>query len=466
MQTIKQKLLLAACMLSFAVSLSAQNAGVDQGAASSNAPPAQNAGVAQRPAAAVQSLTVEQAVRLALEGNLSLRRNGLEAGKKKRSYYRSWNGLIPAVSASGLVSRPTSLTDTIPAAQDTWTPGVQVSASLQLSTALVGTIKAAKADYEAGRLNYEQAAQELEVQVRKLFYQIILLDDAQRLAARSLESARARHEQSAALVRTGQAAHLDELSARVDMENQKPALRNAEMAYANAVDSFKELLGLPVESAITLQGTLDDALARTAAGTADEPAAGVDSTAAGGETLESAALYKSIQSLEAQRDAAWHGAYIPSLQLSWSGAPVYVNDEWHDNAGSFSIMLGVSLGNYLPWSASKSQLDGLNDTIKGAKLQLDEAKRSQLRRIAGHRRTIAKSRETIAALKLNVDLAESAYALYEDAYRKGAADYQRLRDASDSLLQAQNQVQQEQFNLVSALLDMEKELSLPFGSLR
>ena len=145
---------------------------------------------------------------------------------------------------------------------------------------------------------------------------------------------------------------------------------------------------------------------------------------------------------------------------------MYMNDEWHDNSGSFSVTLGVNLDSYLPWSSAKTQIDDLNDSIKGAKLQLDEAKRGQQSRIAQQRRTIAKSRETIKALQLNVELAQSTYALYEDAYRKGAADYQRLRDAADSLSQAQNQVQQEQFNLVSALLDLEKELNLPFGTLR
>ena len=420
-------------------------------------------------AEAARSLTVDEAVRLALDNNLSLKRNGLELGKKKRAANRSWNSLIPAVSAAGLVSHPTSLTGTIPDVQDVWTPGVQVSASLTLSAAIVGNIKAATAGYAAGRLNYAQAEQELEVQVRKLFYQIILLDDAQSLAARSLESARARHQQSAALARTGQSSHLDELSARVDMENQKPSLRNAEMAFANAVDSFKTLLGIPVETPVTLQGTLEEALAGDAA--ASTPAAGAAAASSpaamsGGDTLETAALRKSITSMEAQRNAARNGAYIPSLRLSWSGAPMYVNDEWHDNSGSFSVTLGINLDSYLPWSAAKTQIDDLNDSIKGAKLQLDEAKRGQQSRIAQQRRTIAKSRETIEALKLNVELAQSAYALYEDAYRKGAADYQRLRDAADSLSQAQNQVQQEQFNLVSALLDLEKELNLPFGSLR
>jgi outer membrane protein TolC len=410
-------------------------------------------------AEAARSLGIDEAVRIALDNNLSLRRSALELDKKERASSRAWNSLIPSVSAAGLVSHPVSLTDTIPEERNLWTPGLQLSASLTLQAATVENIRAAKAAYEAGRLSYEQAERELEAQVRKLFYQIILLDAARDLAAQNLESARARYQQSAALARTGQAAHLDELSARVDMENQKPALRNAETAYSNAADSFKTLLGIPLETALTLRGTLDEALN-------GNPGADAPPPSGGGETLETAALLKSIETLEAQRNAARNGAYIPGLRLSWSGAPLYANEEWHDNSGSFSISLGINLDNFLPWSAAKTQIEDLNGSIGAARLQLDEARRNQESRIAGYRRTLEKTRETIEALKLNVELAQSAYALYEEAYRKGAADYQRLRDAGDSLSRAQNQVQQEQYNLVSALLDLEKELNLPFGSLR
>jgi outer membrane protein TolC len=68
-------------------------------------------------------------------------------------------------------------------------------------------------------------------------------------------------------------------------------------------------------------------------------------------------------------------------------------------------------------------------------------------------------------MKLNVELAQSTYQMYEDSFRRGAVDYQRLRSAGDSLEQAKNRLLQEQYNLVSALLDLEKELNIPFGTL-
>ena len=100
------------------------------------------------------TVTVDEAVRIALENNLILQRNAIDLSGKKRTADRSWNSLIPSVTAGAGVSHPTSVTGAIPAAQDAWTPGLSVSASLSLSVSTIDTIKKARADYEAGLLTY------------------------------------------------------------------------------------------------------------------------------------------------------------------------------------------------------------------------------------------------------------------------------------------------------------------------
>lgn len=401
-----------------------------------------------------RALTVDEAVRIALDNNLSLRRNAVDLDGKKRAADRSWNSLIPSVTAGAGVSRPSPLTGEIPAAQNVWTPGLSVSASLNLSVSAIDAAKEARADYEAGRLTYEEARQELELQVRKLFYQILLLESNRELAALSLESARARYEQTAAFARSGQVSQLEELSARVDMENQRPNVRNAETLYENALDSFKVLLGIPREDALALSGTLR------------YEGNGIPGETPPAESLAAAVLQKTITSLEAQRDAARNGAYVPNLGLLWTAAPLYNIDGglWSGN-GSFTVSLGINLDNFLPWSQAKTRIDSLNDSIRSTGIRLSETIRDAESRIIQCQRTIEQTKETIAALILNVELAQTAYALYEEAYRNGAADYQQLRDAGDSLQQAQNRVQQEQYNLISAVLDLEKELNVPFGTI-
>ena len=407
----------------------------------------------------IQTLTVDEAVRIALEKNLSLKRQAIDLGGKKRTSDRSWNTLIPNVTAGASLSHPTSLTGGIPESQNVWTPGVSVSASLSLSAGIINNIKKTKIDYEAGELSYQQAWQDLELSVRKLFYQIILLEVNRELAAQSLASAQERYEQSAAFAKTGQVSMLEEMKARVDMENQRPNVRNAETVYENALDFFKTLLDIPREQVILLDGSLqlDDTsyLPDTA-------------NLSGGSSLETAAVKNSILSLREQRNAARNNTYIPYLRLSWNSTSLYnINGkQWNDNTGSFSVTLGFGLESLLPWSQARTQIDSFNDNIRSAEILLSETIRNSESRIVQLLRTIQQTRETITALSLNVELAQTAYGLYEEAWQHGEVDYQQLRDAGDSLLQAQNRVKQEQYNLIAAILDLEKELNVPFGSIK
>jgi outer membrane protein TolC len=416
------------------------------------------------------TLTIDMAVRTALDNNLSLRRTAINLGTALRAADRSWNSLLPTVTASAMVSHPTSITGAIVPAQtmspdgrpqdrDVWTPGFSLSAGFTFSASVIENIKKTQADYQTGLLTYEAAQQELELSVRKLFYQILLLDANRELAAQNFGSAQARHEQTAALSRIGQAPRLDELSARVDMENQRPAMINAEILYENALDSFKAVLGIPAETAIKLEGDLSK-IGEWGIGSGDW------GISAGRESLEVLRLLQSIRSMEAQRNTIRNGAYIPSLRLSWTSTPVYniQNDYWNDS-GSFSISFGLSLDNFLPWSNAKTQIDALNDNIRAAEIQLTETLRNRENRVNQNMRTIARILESLEAIKLNVELAQSTYAQYEDAYQRGAADYQRLRNVGDSLEQAKNRLLQEQYNLIVALLDLEKELNISFGTL-
>jgi len=405
-------------------------------------------------------LTIDAAVNLALENNLNLRRSALDVQTRQRSSDRSWNSLLPSINAGVMASHPTSITGPIePDSRNVWTPGFSLSAGITLSTSIIENIRRAQADYELGLLSYESARQELELQVRKLFYQILLLDANRELAAQNFASAQDRYERSAARVRVGQAPRLDELSARVDMENLRPSVRNAELLYENALDSFKIILGFPQETVIRLDGSLSGAISGNLSETRTE---------ANG-SLEAASLSKTIQSMEAQRKSIHNSAYIPNMRLSWSSMPLYTNSilndrSWNDN-GSFSITFGLNLDNFFPWSPARTQIENLNDNIQSVQIQLADSIRNRENRINNTIRTIERITESLEAMRLNVDLAQSTYALHEEAYRLGAADYQQLRGAGDSLEQARYRLLQEQFNLISALLDLEKELNIPFGTL-
>jgi outer membrane protein TolC len=402
-------------------------------------------------------LDMETSVGLALEHNLSLNRTRVEMEGKKRESNRSWNNLLPSVNAGANIRRGTSLTGDLPPGGDEWTPGLSLSASLSFSPAIIVTMKKTKTDYEAGLISYESAKQELELEVRKLFFQLLLIQANVELAKESIASAQIRYEEAAARSKVGQASNLDELSARVDLENLRPNLRSAETQYVNALESFKQILGLPSDEVVQLEGTLEVIVPEAPPNSIIE--------ARKQESWAITTLRKSLESLEMQRKILWNQAYMPNLQLSWNSAPTYSNDIFADTSGSFSIGIGINLDGFLPGSSQRTRIDAVDDNLKIYRSQIQEVILNQDMRIRQLQRSIEQSIETIEALTLNGELAERTYEMWSESYRRGTSDMQQLRSAGDSLLQAKNRIQQEFYNLVAASLDLEKELNIPFGSL-
>ena len=421
-------------------------------------------------------LDVERAVETAVQNNLALSRTRIEAGTKERAAARSWNALYPALSAGAQTSRGVSLTgDVLPTRED-WSKTLSFSASFTIQPAVFANMGKLKADYEAGALSYEAAKQELELNVRKAFYQILLLKANVELSGQTAATAEAGYEQTAALARVGQASALDELSARVNWENLKPELKTAEANYLNALESFKQTLGISGED-VVLSGSLGDAAAGTTAAVLGEGLSSPTSLTSPtsqtplrvslprNEPWTIAALRQSDASLKAQRDTLWMQSYLPSLGLSWSGSPALADGVWADTSGSFTVSLRLSLDPFFPASAAKTKLAALDDTRRITAIQLEEAEAARNSRIAQLERSVEKSAGSLETLSLNVELAQQNYNMTAEAYRRGAADLQKLRAAADSLSQAGFRLQSERYNLIAATLDLEKELNIPFGTL-
>jgi outer membrane protein TolC len=129
------------------------------------------------------------------------------------------------------------------------------------------------------------------------------------------------------------------------------------------------------------------------------------------------------------------------------------------------VGLSLNLDSLLPGSTARTKLDSLNDSIRAAENQIREASLNQQSRLRQYTRTIEQSIGSVDVLLLNIALAEQTYAMYVESYRHGTSDLQQLRSAADSLSQTKNRLYQEYYTLISAVLDLEKEINVPFGNL-
>ena len=198
----------------------------------------------------VRQLTIDDAVILAADNNLSLKRNQLALKQLELKDKYSWNSASPTIGASaqfgnGLQENSTNLS-------------ISGNVSFRLTPALYSSIKSAKLNYENGITSYETAVKTVEKNVRQIFYSLIYSKENLSLLNRNLETAKQRYDLSQEKFSRGQLSELDLLTTQMNYESLKPSYESAEIAYENSIANFKQLLGINQNEQIDLIGNLDE----------------------------------------------------------------------------------------------------------------------------------------------------------------------------------------------------------------
>ncbi len=397
--------------------------------------------------AAPEALSPEAAVELALANNQSLARSRVDLAAAVRALSRAWNDLLPGVDLSAGARRS--------AASDLTTLSGTVGVSVTISPQTLHAVDTARKARDAQLLAYETAARSLELEVRKTYFSLVLARENIAVLRQALATAQKAYDQVEARRRAGLASELDALSARVNLENQKPGLESALVAYESQQARFKQTLGLAQSAPVSLAGSLAEAAAVSA----------VDFSGFSGESPAIAALRASLESARAQEAAARSAARSPALTLSGSYSPQSVDSGPWTDSGSVSAVLTFSLDNLLPWSAAREAADKARDTAVKTESQLAEAIVGAEISRESLRRSIEQSLASLAARRLTVELAERSYRLTEEAFNFGTKDLLSLQKAGDNLQESRANLLEEAYTLVSALLDLEYALGIPFGTL-
>ena len=404
---------------------------------------------------------------LALANNLGLQSESIDLGIKKRGAENALNALIPTVEVGGSLIRTNKVT-TVPLVGDMpqWHASGSLSASLGLNVGLFEAMKALKLKYAEGQISYEKAKAQLERDVRKSYYSILLLTENIVLMEGNVSAAERRVEQAQANFRAGLVPELTVLQARVSAENLKPALAELRNALDTSLAAFAMTLGLPRGTKLVLDGAAESSYV-TLEG--EKLVAGVASS-----QLDIQALKQSIAALESTRKATFFQVYTPTLQLYWNADPTLVGDPWKDSwvssdweqqSGMFRATLGFRLNGLLPISSEASGLKEMDDNIRKLNIALAQTVRGMELEIDSTILKLEKSRTSSTALALNVELAERAYRLSEDAYRAGAKDLLDVQNAELELQKAKLEVLKEKFNYITGLLDLEYAVGVPFGTI-
>ncbi len=418
------------------------------------------------------TLTVEDAVSYAITNSKSLKSAEIDLEIKKRAKMYSWNIFLPSLSVSGTMSRSNEYSDMMdsiksainpshkplePAEINHWKAVGNVSAQLNFNLAMIQSMCASKANYEAGLISWEQTSKQTEMNIRKMFYALLLMEENLRIQNELLDSAKARWQQAEINYKNGLVPQLSALNAQVAYENKKPAILELTQSFKQQKDTFAFLLGIPYGREINLVGSIDTRFVKV---DADEL---VQKYAK--ENLDVKALQKNIELLKISLNASRLSTFTPSLSVSYGFQPVVaqIDSDWIDtyiDNGSFSATVVIDVMKMMPFSANMQSIKDTKQNLAKAELGLSQLLQNTEIQIHTLVDKLNKSEASIKASQMNIKLAQKAYDMTVKAYNSGTQELLDVKDSENSLSQAKLGLLNEKLNYISALLDLENAINV------
>lgn len=418
------------------------------------------------------TLTVEDAVSYAITNSKSLKSSEIDLEIKKRAKMYSWNVFLPSLSVSGTMSRSNEYSDMMdsiksainpshkplePAEINHWKAVGNVSAQLNFNLAMIQSMCASKANYEAGLISWEQTSKQTEMNIRKMFYALLLMEENLRIQNELLDSAKARWQQAEINYKNGLVPQLSALNAQVAYENKKPAILELTQSLKQQKDTFAFLLGIPYGREINLVGSIDTRFVKV---DADEL---VQKYAE--ENLDVKALKKNIELLKISLNASRLSTFTPSISVSYGFQPVVaqIDSDWIDtyiDNGSFSATVVIDVMKMMPFSANMQSIKDTKQNLAKAELGLSQLLQNTEIQIHTLVDKLNKSEASIKASQMNIKLAQKAYDMTVKAYNSGTQELLDVKDSENSLSQAKLGLLNEKLNYISALLDLENAINV------
>ncbi|MCQ2591445.1 MAG: TolC family protein [Treponema sp.] len=437
------------------------------------------------------SLSVEDAVKLALESDLSIKQSkmDLEVLSLKEKY--SWNNVAPTFGLSTGIN--TGLSSTLIESKDSkdakkaqaaltgkevaddpvsgsfgWNIGASVG--LNLSPSVATTMKAAQLALEKGEMSLDTAKHSIELSVRNSFYSLLYFNDSIELQQRGLETAKQTYESNVKKYNQGRLSELELLTSQYNYEKQIPTVENLKQSFEDRLNDFKYSLGIPFEQEIELQGNLDEALQNVQ----------LDDTVLN-YTVEDIPSIKTqklaIETMENSLKATKYSVYSPSVRFSLSDS-ISQNTRKTDvtkketktkgnvgNSLSFSTSVSIPLDGYLPWSSGKINIAEQISNIEKQKQNLEKSKTQIAITARKNYNAILQAKEQLSLYEKNVALMQKTYEMTRKAYEVGSSDFSALQNAENNLMSAKYNVTNQKYQIISGILALEDSLGLPFGTL-
>jgi multidrug efflux system outer membrane protein len=421
-----------------------------------------------RAAAETLTLTIDEAVRRALDNSINLRKSAIDLSQTEYSAGRLWSEIFPSFSAgAGLTFLPSTPLFSDPGygyKSENLSYSLSFGVSLSLTPAFRASMRRIELAYRSRLLSYESASRQLEIQVIKIFLNLVTRKAYIAFMEETLETAVQRLEKDRIARQNGLLSEVSWLNSLLSVETARYNLNNARGTYENSLGEFLALLGLDSGVDLVLQGSLD-----------------IAPVPLNPEELIAEYLPKrpdilsqlqTIERLELSQRITTLNSRVPSLSLStqWRGGSPSSNranglaDPFADSiTGTLSLTIPVD--SWIPGTRQNQAVRETSAELEKAILDLRNTETQARTEIRSLTRNLANIRESLEIARLRLQIAQSTALASEIGFRNGTVESRDLEDANNKLSDARQQLLQSELSHQSLFLDLAAALNVDWKKL-
>ncbi len=340
---------------------------------------------------------------------------------------------------------------------NTWSAGISASMPV-INAQLWKSIKISGMDVELAVEKARASRLDMVSQVKNAYYAVLFSKEAFNVYKEVYENAMTNYAETEKKYNVQKATDLDIARAKTTVANAIPNVYNAESSIILALWQLKAVMGIDLEMNIDVEGTIGDYSEYMTS----------DITASDEISLDRNSTMRqlAIQAEElAHSIKAQQYAYIPTLALAFNYSYNAMTNDFKFNEYKWTpySYVGVSLS--IPiFSGGKrlNQVRQARNSYEQMQLQRTSTERNLRISIRQSLNTMETNVKSYDAARDAVASAEKAYSIAEKSYEVGRATLTDLNDAQLALTQARLAESQAVYNFIVAKTQLEQTLGRDF----
>lgn len=419
-----------------------------------------------------KELTISQVIQLSVVNNPQIKRAILSIDNADEQVKLAWSEVLPSVTSAATFTRNIEIpVNFVPATffdpdadpgelvplqfgtDNNWQGGFTVSQNIFRGEAIVG-ISSSSMFKSLQQENLRSTTQEIITQARKSFHAVLTAEEQLRLQEATINRIRENLNENRSRFEAGLLEEYDVLRLEVQLANQEPQLKDAQLAVEEAYRNLKEVMALPLDMPIGIVGSLSEYQINnpsTNSNVNEELYEVVHATPLPALTKEEAMdvmtqkrgdlrVLEVQENLKSREIKAIKSRFLPTISadynLQWTAAQPGTPRPFENAVRYQTLMFNVSLPLFTGWERM-SNLNIARIERKDIEVQQWAAEKTAMNEYETNFDRLRNLEETALARRQAVEQAQRGYEIAANRYENGVGSQLEVTEAELQVREAE-----------------------------